>query len=138
MLTNFLRALFFAYLIFLTALLLCREPSDLIAVEMGLLRALLSVAHLLSFAVLAVLALAPRWPLPRWVVIMALAAYGGATELLQTFVWGRTPDWVDWFQDLIGIAIGTALWWSAATAWDHWSQRQGPNRSHTSQGPQRP
>ncbi len=122
-----MKTLFFAYLVVLTALLLYREPSKLIAIDtMGLLGMLSSVSHLVSFLVLTVLALVPRWSLRRWAIVSGLAAYGGATELLQHFVSARSPEWSDWFQDLAGIAIGTAIWGMAAIAWQRWAQHGNP------------
>ena len=71
-------------------------------------------AHLVSFLLLAVLALLPRWPLPRWGIALLLAIYGGMTEIIQGFVPPRTPEWEDWFQDLAGLALGVACCWVAA------------------------
>ena len=72
------------------------------------------MAHVLAFTVLAVLAFLARWPAPRWAIIVLLAAYGGMTEIVQGFVPLRHPDWMDWYQDLLGIGIGAALCWIAA------------------------
>ena len=74
------------------------------------------VAHLLSFSVLAVLALMARWPVPRWAIVVLMAAYGGMTEIVQGFFPPRTPEWLDWLQDLAGIAVGAALCWIVALA----------------------
>ena len=78
-----------------------------------ILRVLQPYAHVLSFAVLATLALGVRWPVPRWGIILMAAVYGGMTEMLQGFT-HRHPRLTDWFNDLAGIAIGTVLCWTAA------------------------
>lgn len=112
-----MRMLCIAYLIFLTALLLTSDPMRLIGageVENAplLLRVLITYAHLLSFAVLAVLALAARWPAPRWALVVLLVVYSGATEIAQSFLPPRTAEWLDWLQNLGGTAIGIAACWS--------------------------
>jgi len=112
-----MKTLFFAYSVLLTMLLLSRDPSRFVGEEIWLLHMLDSIAHLASFLVLAVLALAPKWPLPRWTVILGLVAYGGATESLQQLVPGRTGEWADLLQNLAGIAAGAAIWWIAADIW---------------------
>jgi hypothetical protein len=113
----FLRVICVGYVAFLTLLLLSSDPSRLIGVHGDLpwlLRAMLPAAHLISFLVLATLALAPRWPVPRWVIVLILAIYGGMTEITQGFLPPRTPEWTDWIQDLGGIAVGTAFCWGLA------------------------
>ena len=112
-----MRVVFVAYLILLTVLLLIEPPEFLSQTGrgfLGLSRMLLPTAHFLSFLVLGLLATWVRWPIRRWAVFTLLGVYGGATELLQAFVPGRTPDWWDWGQDLLGIAVAAALGWSAA------------------------
>jgi len=71
-------------------------------------------AHLLGFLTLAALALSVRWPAPRWSVVLMLVLYAGMTEIAQGFVPKRTGEWKDWFMDLAGIAVGTAICWTAA------------------------
>jgi VanZ family protein len=102
------------YVVFLTLLLLSKDPSMVIGCRGHLptfLRQLMPAAHLVSFLVLAMLALLPRWPVPRWCIVLMLAAYGGMTEIVQGFIPPRTPEWQDWFQDLGGLALGVALCW---------------------------
>jgi hypothetical protein len=113
----FLRVVCAGYVVFLTLLLLSPDPSRVIGVHGNLpwiLQAVLPAAHAISFLVLATVALAPRWPVPRWAIVLLLAIYGGATEIIQGFLPPRTPEWMDWFQDLSGIAVGTAFCWGAA------------------------
>jgi VanZ family protein len=112
-----MRAVSIAYVAFLTALLWVPCPERLIGFGRGLppwLRGLMPWAHLLSFLVLAVVVLTPRWPVPRWLLVIVLACYGGTTEIVQSLVPRRTPEVADWFQDLAGIAVGTGLCWVAA------------------------
>jgi hypothetical protein len=105
------------YLVYLTALLLTADPTRLVGGEVvGFLHPLMPVAHLVSFLVLAVLALMTRWPAPRWAIVVLLAMYGGMTEVVQGFLPPRTPEWMDGLQDLAGIGIGAALCWIIAMA----------------------
>jgi hypothetical protein len=111
---RWMRLVCVGYLFFLTALLWTRDPTQLVGAGVaGFLHPLMPVAHFLAFLVLAVLAETPRWPLPRWAIALLLAAYGGMTEIVQGYV-SRTPDWLDWFQDLVGIAVGATLCWGVA------------------------
>ncbi len=107
------------YLIFLTALLLTEDPLRLIGVRSGapsLLRWVMPAAHLVSFGVLAALALTAHWPLPRWGVVLLMVAYAGVTELVQGLVPLRTPEWADWLQDLAGIGVASVVCWLVAIA----------------------
>jgi hypothetical protein len=115
------RAACLSYLILMTALLLVSDPMRFIGAGgegLGLLRRFMPVAHLLSFGLLAVLALAARWPLPRWAVVLVLVAYGAATEMAQRMLPPRTAEWNDWFQDAAGVAVGAVLCWITAVAID--------------------
>jgi VanZ family protein len=101
-----------AYVVFLSLLLFSPNPSRLVSMSGDVpvfLRALMPWAHLLSFSVFAVLMLLARWPLPRWSIISLLALYGGASEIIQSFIPPRTPEWIDWVQDLGGVAVGVAI-----------------------------
>jgi VanZ family protein len=77
---------------------------------------LLPEAHFLSFFALAAMILSIRWPMPRWGIVPSLVVYAGMTEVLQGFFPPRTPEWMDWFQDLAGIAVGATFCWTAALA----------------------
>ena len=116
-----MRAACLSYLILLTALLLVADPMRLIGASgegLGLLRRFMPVAHLLSFGLLAVLALAARWPIPRWTVVLLLVAYGVLTEIAQSMLPPRTAEWNDWLQDIAGVGVGAALCWVFAVAID--------------------
>jgi VanZ family protein len=111
-----IRVSFVVYLIVLTVLLLAKDPRELVGMPPTLLAVL---AHLLSFLVLTVLAMAARWPVPGWLVLSCLLAYAGGTELLQGFLGWRTAEWVDFFQDLAGIGLGAAVYWLGRVLWRH-------------------
>ena len=125
-----IRFFFLGYLIFLTILLLTADPARLVGLREGLpwfLLMLLSWAHLLSFLVLAVLALVARWPVPRWSIVVFLVFYACVTELTQQLVPPRSAEWKDWLQDLLGVFIGTAACWAtslAAGAFQRWRRRR--------------
>jgi hypothetical protein len=76
---------------------------------------LMPEAHFLSFSLLAVLSLVARWPWPRWATVVVLVVYAGASEMAQRYVPPRTPDILDWLQDLAGIAAGALVCWAAAS-----------------------
>ncbi len=50
-------------------------------------------------------------------VAVALLVYGGAIELVQTQIPGRTASWADLAADLVGIAAGLALVAALRRAW---------------------
>lgn len=68
--------------------------------------------HGLAFTVLGLLG-ATCWPVSRTRVLLALAAYGGAIEIAQTFTATRSGEWLDWLADLVGLALAAAI-----CAWD--------------------
>jgi VanZ family protein len=112
-----MRIVCIGYVVFLTLLLLTSDPSRWIGAQGGLpriLEVMLPIAHAISFLVLAVLALMTRWPIPRWSIVLILAVYAGMTEIIQGRVPHRTPEWADWVQDLVGIALGAACCWGVA------------------------
>lgn len=117
-----MRAICIAYLVFLTLLLLCRDPAMLIGGTVPrILQILMPYSHVLSFAVLALLALSVRWPIARWAIVVMMTAYGGLTEIGQGYT-GRHPRLADWGHDLMGIAIGAALCWIAVIALGTWAR----------------
>lgn len=63
-------------------------------------------------AAFAVLAFSARLAWPRGsaaAVWVALLAYGGFIEVVQTFIPGRSGEWADLAADAAGIAIGLLL-----------------------------
>lgn len=76
------------------------------------------VLHLLEYAILGFLVhramcTQRRWSaLARNAVVMTVViaiVYGASDELHQSFVPGRTADFLDWIADSAGAAIGIAL-----------------------------
>ena len=129
-----IRLVCLSYLISLTLLLLVADPLRLMGVRGDapwLVRTLMPVDHLLGFGMLAILALAARWPMPRWAVAVLLVVYAGMTEVAQSLMPPRKAEWVDWLQDLAGIAVGVALCWIVAWAADAMtgSRRKTVNRT---------
>lgn len=102
------------YWIYLSILLFSQHPERWIGTSGNvpeLLKILMPFAHMLSFTVLSLLTFTACLPLPRWGILLSLAIYGGATEIIQGFIPPRTPEWADFFEDLGGIAIGFACFW---------------------------
>jgi len=72
------------------------------------------VEHALTFMLLVSIGLRAGY---RNVLALAigLLALGGAVELAQgAFTSTRSADWLDWFADAAGIAVGWAIAWLAA------------------------
>ena len=97
----------------LTALLLSPHPAELIGVrnvpmfpwgDLGI--------HFTAFLILTLMVHATRWPRPpRWLLVLLLLGYGTAAELLQALVPPRTVEFKDFAENVLGIAIATALYW---------------------------
>jgi hypothetical protein len=101
------------YWLFLTVLLLVPNPAALVGLhavpvfpwgKFGI--------HLSFFTVLGFLANATRWPkrLSRPLIVF-LVVYGITTESLQLFVPHRTARVMGGFEDILGVALGSAIYW---------------------------
>jgi LPXTG-motif cell wall-anchored protein len=73
--------------------------------------------HALAFAVLAFIGGA-CWPASTVRLLVALAAYGGAIEIAQTFTETRMGEWADWCADLAGLLV--------VAAYLAWQRRRSP------------
>jgi glycopeptide antibiotics resistance protein len=103
----------YGYWLFLTVLLLVPNPAALVGLKavpifpwgkFGI--------HLGFFTVLGFLANATRWPKrPSWLLIVFLIVYGITTESLQLFVPHRTARVMDAIENILGIALGSAIYW---------------------------
>ena len=71
--------------------------------------------HMLGFAVLAMLG-HPAWPERRWTTLIALLAYGGLIDVLQSF----TPDRFAEFRDVVADGVGLLLGKSIALLLMRW------------------
>jgi VanZ family protein len=76
------------------------------------------LAHLIEYALLAVLCFRALWPDPEhptpfWVLILGVVlttVYGAADEFHQYFIPTREFSWLDLAADGVGAAIASALW----------------------------
>ena len=103
----------YGYWLLLTVLLLVPNPAALFGLhavpifpwgKFGI--------HLGFFTVLGFLANATRWPKrPSWPLIVFLIVYGITTESLQLFVPHRSARVMDGIENILGIALGTAVYW---------------------------
>ena len=101
------------YWLLLTVLLLVPNPAALLGLhavpmfpwgKFGI--------HLGFFTVLGLLVNATRWPKrPWWPLIVLLIIYGVTTETLQLFVPHRTARVMDAIENILGIALGTGIYW---------------------------
>lgn len=114
------------YLIALTVLLVIKNPLAFLESSRATRSIDLAPAgHLFGFLLLAILTWAARWPISRWTVIGLLIAYALGTELLQAAIPWRSAEAADFLLDLMGIALGSAVWWGAIRL----KSRFGPPRS---------
>jgi len=67
--------------------------------------------HLTAFAILTLLVCSARWPKTIGWPVVVLLAYAVATESLQAIVPPRTVELKDYAENLLGIAIGSGLYW---------------------------
>jgi VanZ family protein len=80
--------------------------------------------HGSAFLVLAFVGAQIRRPTVRHLITLALAllAFGGAIEIIQSFVPGRSAEWLDLLADAVGatlgllLAMGQARWRSSTQA----------------------
>ena len=78
------------------------------------------LAHLLTFAFLAVWFAGQYRPRSYWRIAVGLLAYGVLIELLQRLVGYRSAEWLDVAADAAGILVGLAI---AAIGLGGWSLR---------------
>ena len=67
--------------------------------------------HLAAFTVLTLLVCSARWPKPVGWPVVILLVYAVATESLQALVPPRTVELKDYAENLLGIAVGSILYW---------------------------
>jgi hypothetical protein len=116
------------YWIFLTVLLLVRNPAKIVGLEAVPLFPWGKFGiHLSAFVVLSLLVHATRWPKrPWWPLLVLLVLYAVTTESLQVLVPPRTARVMDAFENLLGIAIGAGIYWVARCLRDSLTQSPRP------------
>lgn len=65
------------------------------------------VFHFSSYLVMAMLGAS----LIRWWTVLPVTLIAGGTEITQRFLPYRTADWRDFGTNVLGMAIGLAVWW---------------------------
>lgn len=124
------RALFAAYWLALTVLLLVPDP-------LALLRGVVPDAtipargtHFSAFFLLAILAASSRLPWrPRAQAVVSFV-YAVTIESLQGFVDGRAVELLDYTENLLGLAIGAIVWNLACKSWKYWGGRKEDSPEH--------
>lgn len=94
-------------MLFVTVSYLALTPSPSTGVDLGWDK----LNHASAFAALA-FAACLGWPEMRYgraPMLAALLAYGGAIEIIQLFVPGRSCEWGDLLADAVGISLGALL-----------------------------
>jgi len=104
-----IRVVCLVYCVFLTVLLLVPNPP--IPPHLPVRRG----GHFAALAVLALLVHSSRTPIRGRLMAGLLMAYAIATELLQSLVPNRTVELADLIENLLGLAVGTAIWWLVQT-----------------------
>ncbi len=104
-----------AYAVLLTMLLLAPQPAKLLGLrripmfpwgDIGI--------HFTAFTILTLLVHGLRWPTrTRWPIVAALLAYGVVIESLQVFVPSRSVELLDYLENMLGVAVGTGIYWLA-------------------------
>ena len=102
-----------AYAFLLTVLLLVPQPAKLIGLrripafpwgDIGI--------HFTAFTILTLLMHGLRWPTRiHGLIVGTLLAYGLVTESLQAFVPSRSVAWMDYMENMLGVAVGTGIYW---------------------------
>lgn len=68
------------------------------------------IQHIVAFFVLTILAVLAYPRAPRWRVLLCLAGFGGAIELVQAIPpLHRSSDWRDWLADIGAVVVALAL-----------------------------
>ena len=104
------RASFLLYLIALTTLLLVPDPLAWlfgVVPDEGIPS---RGTHFCAFFLLTILTLASRLPWPARVIAALLILYAIVIESLQGLVDGRVVELPDYFENLLGLAVGALTW----------------------------
>jgi VanZ family protein len=115
-----MRLVFLGYFSYLTLLLLIPNPFPWVSSSPKVifyLDLIYPIAHCLSFTFLTCLALLAFRSFSAPVIVAGLMAYASATELAQMFAPPRCAEWLDWFQDMLGIALGVLVVWILMSGW---------------------
>jgi VanZ family protein len=115
-----MRLVFLGYFAYLTLLLLVPNPFPWVSASpkvLFYLDLIYPIAHCLSFAFLTGLALLAFRSVSASLIVSGLMVYASATELAQMFCPPRCAEWLDWFQDILGIALGVLLVWALSSSW---------------------
>ena len=102
-----------AYWALLTVLLLAPNPLALLGIHRPPGPSGGRGVHFVCFTLLAVLVHAGRWPVRRRLLVGLLLVYAVVIEGLQWFVPARSVELLDVIENLLGLAVGTAIWWIA-------------------------
>jgi len=101
------------YLAVLTVLLLVPDPAALLGIDQTPGTSSGRGVHFLFFTLLGFLVCASRWPVGRRLLVGLLVAYAVGTEALQALIPLRSAELADLLENLLGLAVGAAIWWIA-------------------------
>jgi hypothetical protein len=112
-----LRLLAAGYWLLVSLLLLVPNPAAIFfELRPAQVAASMRGVHGMAFLVLALLVQAARFPLRRSVQWAVLVGYALLVESLQWFVPRRTVELADYAENLLGLALGAALF-AALSTW---------------------
>jgi hypothetical protein len=107
----FVRIACAVYCVLLSVLLLAPDPFALVGLSRPPGPPGGRGVHLAFFTVLAFLVHASRWPARRAWLGVLLVGYALSTETLQLWIPNRATESLDFLENLLGLAAGTAIWW---------------------------
>jgi VanZ family protein len=100
-----------AYWLLLTVLLLAPDPFELLGMSRPTDSTGRRVEHFALFVALALLVCASRLRMRGGGLAGLLVAYALITESLQGFIPTRSLELLDYLENLLGLAVGGAIWW---------------------------
>jgi VanZ family protein len=105
------------YWVLLTVLLLAPNPVAVVGVKkVPFISGTNLGVHFVAFTILASLVHGSRWLERSGWAFLVLALYALGSEALQAFVPSRCVSLEDFFENLIGVAAGSAIYWCVCRA----------------------
>jgi hypothetical protein len=125
----YLRIAATAYWVALTVLLLLPNPWALLGFRPSVMPHDGRGVHFVAFTLLGLSVFLAGLPMRGWIVAVLLAAYGVSIELLQLLIPSRIVDAVDLGENLLGLALGAALYSAGRWAIRRWRRNRRSRQS---------
>lgn len=108
---SFVRVVCVAYWVLLSVLLLTPDPLGMLGIPRPPGPPGGRIFHFLLFTLLALAVHASRWRIRPRLLAGLLVGYALATETLQAFIPNRKVELLDLIENLLGVGMGTVIWW---------------------------